>query len=118
MTNKEISINFDKMINAFEKDSSYRPAKISFKIQKNIRKLYELVEEIDKAKQSIGEQYGAKDKDGYHIPPENVQKAQQEIDDLMSIEQEVSFLTISLSEIENMDFTLKQMDALMFMVTE
>ena len=67
------------------------PVRINFFLQKNTNILKELVEEIDKAKLEIAQLYGRQvSNDSYHILPENMVLAEQELRELFALEQEVN----------------------------
>ena len=71
-------------------------------------------------RQAIGAQYGIITEDGsFSIPPENVNAANKELEDLGNIIQEVPIQMIKFSEIdENIQLTPNQMEAIMFMIEE
>ena len=119
LTNNEVySINeqFNKI---FEQSQQYLPAKVNFYIQKNKKKIAELAQEIEIARAEIIKNFGEQKEDGkYYIPKDKIQEAQQELLDLLNIQQEIEVFTISLDDIENLHFTLPQMEALMFMIEE
>ena len=119
LTNNEVySINeqFNKI---FEQSQQYLPAKVNFYIQKNKKKIAELAQEIEIARAEIIKNFGEQKEDQkYYIPQDKIQEAQQELFDLLNIQQEIEVFTISLDDIENLHFTLPQMEALMFMIEE
>lgn len=119
LTNNEVySINeqFNKI---FENSQQYLPAKVNFYIQKNKKKIAELAQEIEIARAEIIKNFGEQKEDQkYYIPQDKIQEAQQELLDLLNIQQEIEVFTISLDDIENLHFTLPQMEALMFMIEE
>ena len=119
LTNNEVySINeqFNKI---FEQSQQYLPAKVNFYIQKNKKRIAELAQEIEIARAEIIKNFGEQKEDQkYYIPQDKIQEAQQELFDLLNIQQEIEVFTISLDDIENLHFTLPQMEALMFMIEE
>ena len=119
LTNNEVySINeqFNKI---FENSQQYLPAKVNFYIQKNKKKIAELAQEIEIARAEIIKNFGEQKEDQkYYIPQDKIQEAQQELLDLLNIQQEIEVFTIALDDIENLHFTLPQMEALMFMIEE
>ena len=119
LTNNEVySINeqFNKI---FENSQQYLPAKVNFYIQKNKKRIAELAQEIEIARAEIIKNFGEQKEDQkYYIPQDKIQEAQQELLDLLNIQQEIEVFTIALDDIENLHFTLPQMEALMFMIEE
>lgn len=110
---------YENLKNSFNDNSKYHPAKIAFIIQKNITFLKKLVQEIYIAKDNIVKHYGVENKDGTFFIPENVCKqAQQELDDLLEVEQKITILKLKFKDIEDLEFTSNQMEALMFMIDE
>lgn len=95
------------------------PVRINFFLQKNIQKIIALGQEIDSAKLEIGEQYGSlNDSGGYSIPPENLASANQELNDLMNLEQEVDIHIFKLDDFDGIELTTQQLSAIMFMIEE
>ena len=75
--------------------------------------------EIEQARINIIQNFGEHaEENKYFIPDENITLAQKELNDLLNITQEIEVYTISLDDIENLQFTLPQMEALMFMIEE
>lgn len=119
LTNDEIYFINKQLNEAFENSQQYLPAKANFYIQKNKKKIAELAQEIEIARAEIIKNFGEQKEDQkYYIPQDKIQKAQQELFDLLNIQQEIEVFTISLDDIENLHFTLPQMEALMFMIEE
>lgn len=120
ITNQQIIQYFSNLSEAFNEDKKYIPMKISFAITKNLNLLANLAQEIDKSKMKIAEEYGIlnEEKNGYIIKEENQNIVQKELNDLFEYEQEVDIKKIKISEIENLEFTLAQTEALMFMIEE
>lgn len=119
LTNDEIYFINKQLNEAFENSQQYLPAKANFYIQKNKKKIAELAQEIEMARAEIIKNFGEQKEDQkYYIPQDKIQEAQQELLDLLNIQQEIEVFTISLDDIENLHFTLPQMEALMFMIEE
>ena len=119
LTNDEIYFINKQLNKTFEDSQQYLPAKVNFYIQKNKKKIAELAQEIEIARAEIIKNFGEQKEDGkYYIPQDKIQEAQQELLDLLNIQQEIEVFTISLDDIENLHFTLPQMEALMFMIEE
>lgn len=119
LTNNEIYFINEQFNKVFEQSQQYLPAKVNFYIQKNRKRIVDLAQEIEQAKTRIIKNFGEEQEDGkYFIPKELIFEAQSELNDLLNINQEIEVNTISLDEIENLHFTLPQMEALMFMIEE
>ena len=119
LTNDEIYFINKQLNKTFEDSQQYLPAKVNFYIQKNKKRIAELAQEIEIARAEIIKNFGEQKEDQkYYIPKEKIQNAQQELLDLLNIQQEIEVFTISLDDIENLHFTLPQMEALMFMIEE
>lgn len=119
LTNDEIYFINKQLNKTFENSQQYLPAKVNFYIQKNKKKIAELAQEIEIARAEIIKNFGEQKEDQkYYIPQDKIQEAQQELLDLLNIQQEIEVFTISLDDIENLHFTLPQMEALMFMIEE
>lgn len=119
LTNNDIYFINEQFNKIFENSQQYLPAKVNFYIQKNKKKIAELAQEIEIARAEIIKNFGEQKEDGkYYIPKEKIQNAQQELLDLLNIQQEIEVFTISLDDIENLHFTLPEMEALMFMIEE
>ena len=119
LTNDEIYFINKQLNKTFEDSQQYLPAKVNFYIQKNKKKIAELAQEIEIARAEIIKNFGEQKEDQkYYIPQDKIQEAQQELFDLLNIQQEIEVFTISLDDIENLHFTLPQMEALMSMIEE
>lgn len=119
ITNEEIYFINQQLNKIFEESHQYLPAKVNFYIQKNKKQIMDLAMEIEQARINIIQNFGEHaEENKYFIPDENITLAQKELNDLLNIVQEIEVYTISLDDIENLQFTLPQMEALMFMIEE
>lgn len=120
MSNAQIFALSNKLDSALNAESRYMPAKITYFIHKNRTKLAEQMSFIEQARISIIQHYGDLDKNtgAYNVPDEVLDKANQELNDLLKIEQDLDISMIKLSDLDSIDFTLEQMDALSFMIEE
>lgn len=119
MTNNEIYTTANQLVAAFNDDTQRLPIKINFYLQKNKKTLVALAQDIEAARMEIARSYGtlSEAKDQYIIPPENMEKAQKELNDLFDLEQDVPIDKISIDKIdEDLVLSAGQMDALMFMI--
>lgn len=119
MTNAEI-YGLSKALNsAFNTEEKYLPARINFFIQKNRSTLAQLVDVIEDTRAAIISHYGTPDGTGYYtIQEANIEIANRELADLLNVNQEVNISTIKLSDLDGMEFTPSQMQALLFMIEE
>lgn len=118
LSNRQIWEYTQNLKKNFDKDDLIFPAKISYAIQNNLIILLEKYELIENTRMLIGKKYGIpnEDKSSYRIPVENLEKAQQELDELLEVEQKVNLIILSLDEIENCSFSMSQMKAIHFML--
>lgn len=118
LTNLEIYNIFSQLNNNFSGEEKL-PIKLNFILQKNNKTLVELIKEIEAARMEIGKKYGELSEEGYSISSENIDAANTEYSDLMSIEQDVNITTISIDKLpDDLVLTTGQMGALSFMITE
>lgn len=120
MTNKEI-IQIYNNLSILREHNIQFPAKISFIITQNIRKIQSIFEDCEIEKMNIGRQHGTPTpgKWGtYDIPDESMEKVQQELDDLLNLEHDIQFLKIKLKDIEHLQLSIQDMEALYPMLEE
>lgn len=120
MTNGEIYQIAVALMNAkFNDNEVYMPAAVNFAIQKNKTTLTETAEDVEKGRMAIIEHYSSDHtEEGYTIPAESVDKANKELSDLLSIEQEVKIYTFGIEDLEDIKLTSAQMQAIMFMIED
>lgn len=118
ITNGKIYNIIEEFSFAFNDFSKYLPVKINFPLQKNISILQKLAQEIEDSRMAIGKEYGVFENGVYKILPENMEKANKEMEDLFNIEQEVKIKMIKESDLDGFDLTMAQMSAIMFMIEE
>lgn len=113
LTNREI-VNIINNIGGIT--TKKLPIKLSFAIQKNVRKLEEVAKEYDEARKKILEDNAEKDEDGKPVIEDNqfkiidTEKNTKEILELLDFENEVEIHTIDLSMLEQCD--LERFDSL------
>lgn len=120
LTNTQIYLYAQKLNNVFQNTNIFLPARINFYIQKNKNTILALSEEIEQIRINIFQKYGENTENGLLvIPPEKIQAAQQELDDLLAIEQEVNILKFSIEKFtDDISLSMEQMEAIMFMIEE
>ena len=96
------------------------PVRINFYLQKNIQLIQQAAEEIERARLGIGAQFGIinQAQNGYDIPPEKIEEANKELQDLFSLEQELPIHIFKLDDFDGIELTYQQMSAIMFMIEE
>ena len=121
LKNAEVYLAAENLNEVFSKDSDlHLPIKINYWLQKNMRTITTLAQEIEETRLTIAKTYGepTEDGDSYKVPPENIETAQQELNDLFGIEQDVDIHMFKLSEFDGIDLSMTQMAAIMFMIDD
>lgn len=118
--NNQIYQTANNMLNSIKTLDTYIPAKANFFIQKNISTFAAAAQEIEKSRLEIAKHYGILDEENqqYAIPEDKIKEAQQELEDLFSIEQELDIKTFKIEDLGNTEFTPAQMQAIMFMIED
>lgn len=120
LTNQQIYNYTQALSNAFQNTTLNLPVKVNFYLQKNMRTLHSLAQDIEVARMEIAQRYGElQSESSYIIPQEKIAEANQELTDLFALEQEVQIYMINLNSFkEDQCLTLEQMEAIMFMIVE
>ena len=94
------------------------PAKVNYIIQRNYKKLLAVAQDVAAARLKVCEEYcTSKEDDTYRFEDKDkLQKANEELSGLLSIEQDINILTFDIDVIEDMMLTNKQMEVLMLMI--
>ena len=121
MKNKQIYELGISFINLFHKEIQENkiklPIKVNFYFQKNKNKIIELAQELEKMRLDIINNYPKISNDA--IFPEDVERVNAELQELLNLEQDVQIYKVKLSDFpDDLNLTLAQMDALMFMIEE
>lgn len=118
LTNYNIYNYAQKLNSAFTENKQYLPAKINFFIQKNASALAAAAEEIEKSRVSIVRHYGeANEETGeIRVPDDKMSEASKELDDLFKIEQDIHISMINIDAFGDIELSIEQMNAIMFMV--
>lgn len=113
---------YNNVFQSLEKDCSdiQIPVKIGFFLQKNLNKIKESAFEIEQLKILIGKKYGKITDDGmsYLIPEEKMQLAQQDLNDLLEIEQDIPLHLFKLNDFNNISLPFKYLSILSIMIEE
>lgn len=119
MLNSEIYGLTKALGSAFNNETKYLPARINFFIQKNKNILAQISDSIEECRLKIIQHYGVDSGDGQiHFTSESQEKANQELKELLEISQEIEISILTLADLEGLDFTPSQMQALLFMIEE
>lgn len=103
-----------------EKNELILPLKINFYLLSNFKTISDKAEIIEQMRQKIGKKYGEynPNNNSYSIKPENLENAQNELNTLLEMEQSIDIYKISLSDLEGVELTTHQMQALLFMIED
>lgn len=96
------------------------PAKVNYTIQKNFKTLYSIYQELEAERIKVCEEYSTSKENNIYIFEDKDKriKAEQEINDLMSMEQDINILKFDIDALGNMELTTRQMDILMYMIKD
>lgn len=97
------------------------PVRVNFYLQKNIKTFLSAAQDIDEMRLKIGKKYGELNiqTKSYEIKDINkLELAQQDLDNLLSIDQVLDIYMISLKDIEALTLTVAQMNAMLFMIDD
>ena len=119
LTNYEIYNNANKLL-ALNINNIIMPIKIGFFLSKNIQILAAAAQEIENARIKIARELGQpSEKEGsYIISPELMTRAEQELNDLFEIEQELNIHIFKLNDFNNIELTYQQLSTILFMIEE
>lgn len=119
MTNSEIYSIATILGKAFEDEKQVLPVKVNFYMQKNRATLTTLAQEVEKARVEILQKHGTlnEETNQFEFSNEVAETVIQELNDLLSLEQEVNIYTVSIDSFgDDLSLTTGQMEALMFMI--
>jgi hypothetical protein len=119
MTNSEIYNIATVLGKAFEDEKQVLPVKVNFYMQKNRATLTTLAQEVEKARVEILQKHGTlnEETNQFEFSNEVAELVIQELNDLLSLEQEVNIYTVSIDSFgDDLSLTTGQMEALMFMI--
>lgn len=120
LKNIEIYTYANQLAEAFNDGGSNEslPIKINFFLQKNIKTILDLGQDIDKVRTEIIQKYGTLNKEtqNYDIPADKVAIAQSELTDLFNLEQEVRLHMFDINAFDNVEISEKKGNAILFMI--
>lgn len=99
-------------------NDTHLPIKINFFLQKNMAKMIELGQELDRERTEIVKRYGTLNEETqqYEIPQEKLEEAQNELNELFNLEQEVKITMLDINAFDGVDISDKKGNAIMFMI--
>lgn len=120
MTHNEIYDIAVKLLNNFtDVDNIYLSAAAAFSIQKNKQNFLSVANEIEESRMSVLNKYNiGGENEEIQIATENIENANKELKDLLSIESEMKIYTFAIEELDGIKFTPTQMEAILFMIQE
>ena len=120
LTNYEIYTYAQQLNSAFTNKNLYLPARVNFFLQKNIQLLLTLAQEIEENRLNIIRHYGIVNSDtgNIEIPADKIQIANNEIQELLMLEQDINITKINIDKFGDIELSLEQMNAIMFMIEE
>lgn len=119
LTNNQIYTYTEQLLSLNINDIKM-PVRINFFLQKNIQVIVAAGQEIDAARINIIREFGELNEGGtqYMIPPEKISSAQKELNDLFSLEQDLNIHIFKLDDFDDIELTIQQLSAIMFMIEE
>ena len=76
-----------------------------------------MAEEIENGRMKVVQHYGVPQEDGnYNISADNIEAANKELSDLLTIEQDVKIFVFDIDALEDVKLTSQETQAIMFMI--
>lgn len=117
LTNEEIYNRALALNASFTNNETYFPALVSFAIQKNKDVFIKMAEEIENGRMKVVQHFGVPQEDGnYNISADNIEAANKELSDLLTIEQDVKIFVFGIDALEDVKLTSQETQAIMFMI--
>lgn len=119
LTNLEIYTTAQALMENITTDMNL-PVKVGFYIQKNMKKMTELAQEIEKSRMEIFDKYGEKDEENnqYKFDKSVQEQVQQELNDLFDLTQDVKTNMLELDWFDDIDLTANQIAAISYMIAD
>lgn len=119
MTNKEILSIYEGLQKLRESANRRLPARTSFAIIRNLKTLQPIVEDIQTAYSELIYKYAEPvEGDKFKVKDGCLETFNTEVTNLYAVENDVPIIKIKFSDIENLDFTLAETEALYFMIED
>ena len=94
------------------------PVAVIFSIEKNKQTLMAVAQDVEKYRMDIIKKYGEEVNGNYNVPQDKIEIANKELQDLFSIEQEVSIYKFNIEDLGDIKLTSNQMNAILFMIED
>ncbi len=94
------------------------PVAVIFSIEKNKQTLMAVAQDVEKYRMDIIKKYGEEIDGNYNVPQDKIEIANKELQDLFSIEQEVSIYKFNIEDLGDIKLTSNQMNAILFMIED
>lgn len=119
LTNLEIYTTAQALMENITTDMNL-PVKVGFYIQKNMKKMTELAQEIEKSRMEIFDKYGEKDEENnqYKFDKSVQEQVQKELNDLFDLTQDVKTNMLELDWFDEIDLNSNQIAAISYMITD
>lgn len=119
LTNLEIYTTAQALMENITTDINL-PVKVGFYIQKNMKKMIELAQEIEKSRMEIFDKYGEKDEENnqYKFDKSVQEQVQKELNDLFDLTQDVKTNMLELDWFDDIDLNANQIAAISYMITD
>ena len=119
LTNLEIYTTAQALMESITTDINL-PVKVGFYIQKNMKKMIELAQEIEKSRMEIFDKYGEKDEENnqYKFDKSVQEQVQKELNDLFDLTQDVKTNMLELDWFDDIDLNANQIAAISYMIAD
>ena len=94
------------------------PVAVISSIEKNKQTLMTVAQDVEKYRMDIIKKYGEEVDGNYNVPQDKIEIANKELQDLFSIEQEVSIYKFNIEDLGDIKLTSNQMNAILFMIED
>ena len=120
LTNNDIYNYANSLAQEFGQTDVKLPLKVNFYLQKNMKELIELAQDIEKQRIDIASEFGTLNEETqqYDIPQENIAPASRKLQDLFDLTQDVKIYKVKLDAFGDTELTSGQMQALLFMIDD
>ena len=119
LTNLEIYTTAQALMENITTDINL-PVKVGFYIQKNMKKMTELAQEIEKSRMEIFDKYGEKDEENnqYKFDKSVQEQVQKELNDLFDLTQDVKTNMLELDWFDDIDLNANQIATISYMIAD